>query len=128
MAATSPARRRRNSAGHGWSAQGEPVATLWRPILDAGWRCRFAHRSFSWDSEAEGKAAVHVSIVGFDRSKSSPKTVLWTYPEGGKGRGAGVTVWSSRCHPIPPACRACDEFLASWRHEAISRPKPKPQR
>jgi hypothetical protein len=69
------------------TCQGEPVAALWRPILDAGWRCRFAHRSFSWDSEAEGKAAVHVSIVGFDRNKSAPKPMLWTYPEGGHGLG-----------------------------------------
>lgn len=71
------------------TCQGEPVVTLWRPILDAGWRCRFAHRSFSWDSEAQGKAAVHVSIVGFDRNKTSPKPTLWTYPEGGKGHGIG---------------------------------------
>ncbi|CQA06401.1 N-6 DNA Methylase [Mycobacteroides abscessus] len=28
--------------------QGEPVEFLWRPILEAGWRCRFAHRSFQW--------------------------------------------------------------------------------
>jgi len=65
--------------------QGEPVARLWRPILDAGWRCRFAHRSFRWDSEAPGRAAVHVSIVGFDRAKTSPRPVLWRYPEGGAG-------------------------------------------
>ena len=74
------------------TCQGEPVATLWRPILDAGWRCRFAHRSFSWDSEAEGKAAVHVSIVGFDRNKSTPKPMLWRYPEGGQGHGNATAV------------------------------------
>lgn len=65
--------------------QGEPVADLWQPILDAGWRCRFAHRSFQWDSEAPGKAAVHVSIIGFDRNKSSPKPRLWTYAENARG-------------------------------------------
>lgn len=65
--------------------QGEPVARLWRPILAAGWRARFAHRSFRWDSEAPGRAAVHVSIVGFDRAKTSPRPVLWRYPEGGIG-------------------------------------------
>jgi hypothetical protein len=70
--------------------QGEPVEFLWRPILDAGWRCRFAHRSFQWVSEASGGAAVHVSIVGFDKA-SSPKPVLWTYAEGGKGEpDAGI--------------------------------------
>ncbi len=67
--------------------QGEPVATLWRPILDAGWRCRFAHRSMQWDSDAPGKAGVHVSIAGFDKATNSPKPTLWTYPEGGQGIG-----------------------------------------
>jgi hypothetical protein len=74
------------------TCQGEPVVTLWRPILAAGWRCRFAHRSFSWDSEAQGKAVVHVSIVGFDRNKSAPKPMLWTFPEGGKGHGTAAAV------------------------------------
>lgn len=67
-------------------SQGEPVEFLWRPIFDAGWRCRFAHRSFQWVTEAAGGAAVHVSIVGFDK-KSIPKPALWTYPEGGRGKG-----------------------------------------
>lgn len=66
-------------------SQGEPTARLWRPILAAGWRARFAHRSFRWDSEAPGRAAVHVSIIGFDRAKTSPKPLLWRYPEGGVG-------------------------------------------
>ncbi|MDX1878960.1 DNA methyltransferase [Mycolicibacterium sp. 141076] len=64
--------------------QGEAVEFLWRPILDAGWRCRFAHRSFQWVTEATGGAAVHVSIVGFDKL-NAPTPVLWTYPQGGKG-------------------------------------------
>jgi hypothetical protein len=74
------------------TCQGESVATLWRPILDAGWRCRFAHRSFSWDSEAQGMAVVHVSIIGFDRKNSSPKPMLWSYPQGGKGQGTANAV------------------------------------
>ncbi|ANQ76035.1 MULTISPECIES: class I SAM-dependent DNA methyltransferase [Rhodococcus] len=77
--------------------QGIPVPNLWRPILEEGWRCRFAHRSFQWETEAPGGAAVHVSIVGFDRSKTSPKPVLWTYPEGGRGEGLGTSV--SRINP-----------------------------
>lgn len=64
-------------------SQGEPAALLWRPILEAGWRCRFAHRSFKWDSDAPGRAAVHVSIIGFDRAKREPKPRLWVYPAGG---------------------------------------------
>ncbi|RIS02745.1 class I SAM-dependent DNA methyltransferase [Mycobacteroides abscessus] len=72
--------------------QGEPVEFLWRPILDAGWRCRFAHRSFQWVTEATGGAAVHVSIVGFDKL-TTPTPLLWTYPQGGKGK--------AECHEVP---------------------------
>ena len=71
--------------------QGEPVPPLWGPIVLAGWRIRFAHRSFLWHSEAPNQAAVHVSIIGFDR-KSTPKPILWTYPEGGKGDATKLEV------------------------------------
>ncbi|MCS5480957.1 N-6 DNA methylase, partial [Corynebacterium sp. YIM 101645] len=59
--------------------QGQPVPALFGPIFDAGWRIRFAHRTFSWDSEAPGKAAVHCVIVGFDR-QIEPRPRLWDYP------------------------------------------------
>ena len=72
--------------------QGIPVPNLWRPILEAGWRCRFAHRSFQWETESFGGAAVHVSIVGFDRARTHPRPTLWTYPEGGKGQSTRTVV------------------------------------
>lgn len=59
--------------------QGDQVPRLFRPIFVAGWRIRFAHRTFSWDSEAPGKAAVHCVIVGFDRNHE-PRPRLWNYP------------------------------------------------
>ncbi|WP_125079790.1 class I SAM-dependent DNA methyltransferase [Mycobacterium sp. P7213] len=68
-------------------SQGEPVARLWRRILNQGWRCRFAHKSMLWESEAPGRAGVHVSIVGFDRA-TTPAPTLWTYPDGGRGEAA----------------------------------------
>lgn len=48
--------------------QGEVVAPLFQPILDGGWRIKFAHRTFKWTSEASGQAAVHCVIVGFERA------------------------------------------------------------
>lgn len=51
--------------------QGEVVAPLFRPILDAGWQLKFAHRTFKWTSEASGQAAVHCVIIGFSRDPSS---------------------------------------------------------
>ncbi|MDQ0241390.1 class I SAM-dependent DNA methyltransferase [Arthrobacter bambusae] len=62
-------------------AQGQPVPALFGPIFREGWRIRFAHRSFPWESEASGKAAVHCVIVGFDRG--GPKPQLWDYGANG---------------------------------------------
>lgn len=60
--------------------QGDQVPRLFGPIFEARWRIRFAHRTFSWDSEAPGKAAVHCVIVGFDR-QTEPRPRLWDYPQ-----------------------------------------------
>src|SRR5699024_8419750 len=40
---------------------------------------KFAHRTFAWDSQAPGQAAVHRVIAGFTRDrKVTPR--LWDYP------------------------------------------------
>ena len=58
--------------------QGQPVPALFGPLFREGWRIKFAHRTFAWDSEAPGKAAVHCVIVGFSRGEFKP--LLWDYP------------------------------------------------
>ena len=45
--------------------QGEQVANLWRPLMEAGIHIDFAWRTFIWDSEASDKAHVHCIIIGF---------------------------------------------------------------
>lgn len=62
-------------------AQGAPVTALFRPLLEDGWRIRFAHQTFAWTSEAPGAAAVHCVITGFDRGAPHEKArpVLFTY-------------------------------------------------
>ena len=62
-------------------AQGAPVPALFRPLLEGGWRIRFAHQTFAWTSEAPGAAAVHCVITGFDRGEPHEKArpVLFTY-------------------------------------------------
>ena len=45
-------------------SQGEQASILWPWIFSQGWNIRFAHRSFQWNSEARGTAAVHCVIVG----------------------------------------------------------------
>lgn len=63
--------------------QGEQVAQLWPPVFRAGWEIAFAHRSFVWDSEARGKAHVHVVIVGLAHVHAQPvERRLFSYPDG----------------------------------------------
>lgn len=59
--------------------QGEQVAPLWQPLLNQGIHLHFAHRTFAWDSEARGKAAVHVVIVGFAAFDTDGKRIF-DYP------------------------------------------------
>lgn len=60
--------------------QGQPVPALFRPLFDANWEIRFAHRSFVWDSAADDEAHVHVVIVGFSRDVAAP--IAFTYRRG----------------------------------------------
>jgi hypothetical protein len=45
--------------------QGEQVGLLWPLLLSKGVRIHFAHRTFQWNNEARGNAAVHCVIIGF---------------------------------------------------------------
>ena len=63
--------------------EGEQVAQLWLVLFG---RCTleiaFAHRTFTWGSDARGKAHVHVVILGFDRRKAArPEKRLFSYPD-----------------------------------------------
>ena len=56
--------------------QGEQVRIFWPPLLDAGLEVHFAHRTFIWTSEARGKAAVHVVIIGLGFNAPRVKTIF----------------------------------------------------
>jgi len=46
--------------------QGEQTEVLWNHLLSTyDVKIHFAHRTFSWNNEARGNAAVHVVIIGF---------------------------------------------------------------
>lgn len=54
--------------------QGEQVAQLWPILFDHyGLEIAFAHRTFAWESEARGKAHVHVVVLGLTRAEDEPK-------------------------------------------------------
>lgn len=64
-------------------SQGEQVAQLW-PALFQRWNMEiaFAHRTFSWESEARGKAHVHVVIIGLTHREHEPSVKrLFSYPD-----------------------------------------------
>lgn len=53
--------------------QGEQVAQLWPILFDRyGLEIAFAHRTFQWNSEARGKAHVHVVIIGLSHREAEP--------------------------------------------------------
>lgn len=69
--------------------QGEQVGLLWTELFRHGVRLCFAHRTFAWESEARGRAHVHVVIIGislgevadariydYDRDPHSPVVTL----------------------------------------------------
>ena len=58
-------------------SQGEQVGALWNPLFQT-YRLKilFAHRTFAWESEARGKAHVHVVIIGFAAFDTAGKRVF----------------------------------------------------
>ncbi|KJS38568.1 MAG: hypothetical protein VR74_05200 [Hyphomonas sp. BRH_c22] len=61
-------------------SQGEQASILWSWLYPQGAHVFFAHRTFQWESEAAGKAAVHCVIVGLTFQKPD-KCVLYDYPD-----------------------------------------------
>ena len=56
--------------------QGEQVGVLWNPLFQQyGIKIHYGHRTFSWVSEARGKAHVHVVIIGFGTFDASSKRI-----------------------------------------------------
>lgn len=59
-------------------SQGEQVGVLWDELFRVGIKIQFAHRTFSWTSEARGRAHVHVVIIGFGRG-DVPEKCIYEY-------------------------------------------------
>ena len=61
--------------------QGEQVAILWNHLfLKHDIKIHFAHRTFQWTNEAQGKAAVHCVIIGF-ANFDADKKMLYDYQD-----------------------------------------------
>ncbi len=56
--------------------QGEQVPIIWRLLFGQfKIKIHFAHRTFEWQSEARGKAHVHVVIIGFGAFETTNKRI-----------------------------------------------------
>ena len=55
--------------------QGEQAGVLWGWLLAQGIHIHFAHRTFQWNNEARGMAAVHCVIIGFGAFDVVKKTI-----------------------------------------------------
>lgn len=63
-------------------SQGEQVGILWRALAPLSLYINFAHRTFKWESEARGKAAVYCVIIGFSKISRSVKSIFdYTRPD-----------------------------------------------
>ena len=56
--------------------QGEQVITLWGWLLAQQVNIYFAHRTFSWNNEAQRNAAVHCVIIGFGLENKNKKRLF----------------------------------------------------
>ena len=55
--------------------QGEQCGILWPWMFSQGLTIHFAHRTFQWNSEARGTAAVHCVIIGMTRDAARKCTI-----------------------------------------------------
>jgi hypothetical protein len=60
--------------------QGEQVGILWNELFKKyKIKIHFAHRTFQWNNEAKGNAAVHCVIVGFANFDTTRRKVIFEY-------------------------------------------------
>lgn len=72
--------------------QGETVPILFGALHAAGWRVKFAHRTFLWVSEASGQAAVMCVILGFARSAPRPRLFVYDTPKSPPNEHAATNI------------------------------------
>jgi hypothetical protein len=94
--------------------QGEQVGVLWNALFQRGMQIIFAHRTFPWQSEARGKAHVHVVIIGFAQTFQGPNRIYEAIGDNVTGKEArsispylvegGNTVLLNRERPLCPVC------------------------
>lgn len=93
--------------------QGEQVPLIWGLLFGKRVKIHFAHRTFQWQSEARGKAHVHVVIIGF-ATFDIPVKRLFDYDS---GNGAATV---SEVANISPYLTAGSDSFVTKRQSPLS--------
>ncbi len=96
--------------------QGKPVPSLFGPLFRDGWRLKFAYRTFPWESEAAGKAAVHCVITGFTRSEVPEKRSVRVFDYD----------WSTRRTVEQESAHSLNAYLVSDGPNVLVKDRSKP--
>ena len=62
-------------------SQGEQPALIWKEMWGENLEIDFAHRSFAWENDSGGKAAVTCVIIGFSNVGMAKDKKLWFYKD-----------------------------------------------
>ena len=62
-------------------SQGEQPALIWKEMWKENLDIDFAHRSFAWENDSGGKAAVTCVIIGFSSVSTVKNKKLWLYKD-----------------------------------------------
>jgi hypothetical protein len=62
-------------------SQGEQPALIWKEMWEENLEIDFAHRSFAWENDSGGKAAVTCVIIGFSNVGVLKDKKLWLYKD-----------------------------------------------
>ncbi len=99
-------------------SQGEQVGILWNELFNRyKIKIHFAHRTFRWENEAKGNAAVHVIIIGFANFDTTNK-LLFDYED------IKTEAHEIKVKNINPYLIEGDDFVITKRRTSICGAKP----
>ena len=92
--------------------QGDQPYVIWQMLSQYNIEVSFAHRTFAWNNESSGQAAVHCVIIGVSRAGKFTIKRLWTYE-------------TPRSAPLAQECKNINAYLIDGDNVLIgSRRKP----
>ncbi len=92
--------------------QGDQPSVIWQMLNQYRVEISFAHRTFAWNNESSGQAAVHCVVIGISKKGKYNEKRLWTYE-------------SPRSNPIANSCKHINAYLIDGEEVLVgSRRKP----